>query len=306
MPGGRIPHTGWRFRTSRLRTPGQWRALQDRERVPHLAQVPVVEGEDDRLRRQLRRSAPRVEDPLQRDGVIPVRGEPRHLAREVRARHIELRVGSVRGCRGDHVVHQDRHRLEPVPAPAGKASTSAAPARREEHAHAVDARRARPRTAASSRAGAAAGRSRRPARTPRAGSGRARGRSSRRRRRSGGRSSRRRRPRRRPTAPRDRPAGLNRPAHAAAPGRDAVEEAVVRAEEDAPGPHRRRRVDVAPRVSAPEGAAAGRERGQRAAVGGGHEDTAAPDRGRPVDPAVHAGRPAQRPFPGASASSRPP
>ena len=70
--------------------------LQDRQRVPHLAQVAVVEGEDDRLRRQLRRAAPGVEDPLQRDRVVAVRGQPRDLAGEVRARDIQLRVGRVR------------------------------------------------------------------------------------------------------------------------------------------------------------------------------------------------------------------
>jgi hypothetical protein len=93
----------------------------------------------------------------------------------------------------------------------------------------------------------------------------------------------------------DRAAGRNRPADPAAPGRNAVEQPVVGAEEDAACPDCGRRVDVAPGVDAPEIAAAGRERGQRPAVGRGHEDAPAPDRRRAVDTAVHPGRPAQTP-----------
>src|SRR5439155_13975972 len=62
----------------------------------------------------------------------------------------------------------------------------------------------------------------------------------------------------------DRPAGSDLPEDAPARGRDAVEHAVVRAEEHAPAPRRGRRVDVRAGVDTPEVAAGRRERGQRA------------------------------------------
>src|SRR5439155_19929729 len=55
----------------------------------------------------------------------------------------------------------------------------------------------------------------------------------------------------------DRATGADAPEDPAARGRYAVEDAVVRAEEDAPRPRRGRGVDVGARVDAPEVAPAG-------------------------------------------------
>ena len=72
----------------------------------------------------------------------------------------------------------------------------------------------------------------------------------------------------------------------------AVEDAVVRAEEDPAAPHGGRRVDVRAGLDAPEIAASGRERGQRVPARRRHEHAPGRDGGRPVDAPVHRPRPA--------------
>src|SRR5438552_18515807 len=72
----------------------------------------------------------------------------------------------------------------------------------------------------------------------------------------------------------DRAARPDLPQHAAAGGGDAVEPAVVRAEEHAPAPHRGGRVDVRAGADAPEIAAGGRGRRQGTAGGRRAEDPA--------------------------------
>ena len=87
---------------------------QHGQRSPDVAQIAVVEREHDRLRGKRGRAAPGVEDTLERDCAIAVRGQPRDFRPEGGRSHVQLRVGGVGRRRTEHVVHQDRHRAEPV------------------------------------------------------------------------------------------------------------------------------------------------------------------------------------------------
>ena len=81
---------------------------EDRERDREVGVVAVVEGEDDRLRRQHAAPAPEVVDAPQRDGVVALLREPAHLCGEVGGPDVELRVRGIRGRVGEDVVHEDR------------------------------------------------------------------------------------------------------------------------------------------------------------------------------------------------------
>ena len=76
-------------------------------------------------------------------------------------------------------------------------------------------------------------------------------------------------------------------------GRDAVEDAVVRAEDDASGPDRRGRVDVRPRPERPQPRSGGREGGDRPSGRRRDEQPPAVDGRRPVDASVYLAPPAQ-------------
>jgi hypothetical protein len=80
------------------------------EGVRVLAEVTVVEGQDDRPFRQGGAPGPVRIDAVERDGVEAVPREPADLSREVNARDVELPVCRAAWRRGHDVVHQDRNR----------------------------------------------------------------------------------------------------------------------------------------------------------------------------------------------------
>ena len=83
---------------------------QLRQREGELGPVAVVEGEDDRLRRQGAAVVPGVLDLFERHRLVAVFFEPVHLVVEVGAADVELGVGRVFRRGAEHVVLEDRHR----------------------------------------------------------------------------------------------------------------------------------------------------------------------------------------------------
>ena len=80
---------------------------EDRHGLRVLVSEPIVERDDDRPPWK-RRPVPVVVDLLERHHVEPVVCQIRHLCREQRRRHVELRI-RLPVVRGDDVVHQDRN-----------------------------------------------------------------------------------------------------------------------------------------------------------------------------------------------------
>src|SRR6187397_659431 len=71
--------------------------LHDRQRAVRNLSIAVVEGDDDRPRRQRPASMPLVPDGALRDGVVAVTPEPSHLPGELGFTDVELRIGSAGG-----------------------------------------------------------------------------------------------------------------------------------------------------------------------------------------------------------------